>query len=165
MSTRTPTHSYTHLFTGVDAKVPLLSGSQRRYINLDNAASTPPLKAVQDAVNNFLTYYSSVHRGTGFKSQLSSHAYEVARNTVIRFVGADPQTHTCLFGKNTTEGINKLARRFPFTKERNMVLTSGLEHHSNDLPWRAVATTVHVELTKDGRLDEQDSDAKKRALR
>ena len=59
----------------------------RRYINLDNAASTPSLRAVQEAVNNFLPYYSSVHRGTGFKSQLSTHAYEQARQAVLRFCG------------------------------------------------------------------------------
>ncbi len=128
------------------------------YINLDNAASTPALKAVQKAVDDFLVYYSSVHRGTGFKSQLSTHAYERAREITLRFVGANPRVYTCIFGKNTTEAINKLARRFPFTPERNVVITSGMEHHSNDLPWRAVTHTVHVHLTPDGRLDEADFD-------
>jgi selenocysteine lyase/cysteine desulfurase len=78
----------------------------------------------------------------------------------MTFLGANPQVHTCIFGKNTTEAINKLARRFPFTPERNVVLTSGMEHHSNDLPWRGVAKTVHVSLTPDGRLDEADYEAK-----
>ena len=68
MSTNFSNHNYSHLFSGVDAVVPLLDGSKRKYVNLDNAASTPALNSVQDAVNNFLTYYSSVHRGTGFKS-------------------------------------------------------------------------------------------------
>lgn len=153
-------NNYAHLFSGVEAEVPLLDGSKSRYINLDNAASTPPLKAVQHAVNNFFTYYSSVHRGTGFKSQLSTYAYEVARETVIRFVGADPRTHTCIFGKNTTEAINKLARRYPFSKDRNMVLISAMEHHSNDLPWRSIANTVHVGLTPDGQLNMEEFDAK-----
>lgn len=153
-------NNYAHLFSGVEAEVPLLDGSKSRYINLDNAASTPPLKAVQHAVNNFFTYYSSVHRGTGFKSQLSTYAYEVSRETVIRFVGADPRTHTCIFGKNTTEAINKLARRYPFSKDRNMVLISAMEHHSNDLPWRSIANTVHVGLTPDGQLNMEEFDAK-----
>ena len=150
--------SYRSLFVGVDTQVPLLDGSERIYINLDNAASTPALSAVQIAINNFLPYYSSVHRGTGFKSQLSTHVYEEARESVMRFLSADPNDHTCVFGKNTTEAINKLARRFPFNAERNVVLISGMEHHSNDLPWRGVATTVHVALTPDGRLDEADFD-------
>ena len=101
-----------------------------------------------------MIYYSSVHRGTGYKSQLSTHVYEMARETVLEFVGADPETHICIFGKNTTEAINKLARRFPFSDKRNIVITSGMEHHSNDRPWRAAANVVHVKLTQDGRLDE-----------
>ncbi|MEJ2759722.1 MAG: aminotransferase class V-fold PLP-dependent enzyme [Anaerolineales bacterium] len=77
-----------------------------------------------------------------------------ARQITMAFVGADPATHTCIFGKNTTEAINKLARRFHFTNQRNVVLTSGLEHHSNDLPWRAnAAEVVHVGLHPDGSLD------------
>jgi selenocysteine lyase/cysteine desulfurase len=150
--------SYRDLFVGLDAKVPLLDGTLHTYINLDNAASTPALKAVQKSVDDFLVYYSSVHRGTGFKSQLSTHAYEKAREITLRFVGADTGGYTCIFGKNTTEAVNKLARRFPFTPERNVVITSGMEHHSNDLPWRAVTHTVHVRLTPDGSLDEADFD-------
>lgn len=154
---------YRRLFTGLDTLVPLLDGSQRRYINLDNAASTPAFKAVQQAVNDFLPYYSSVHRGTGFKSQLATHAYEQARATLMRFVGADPETHVCIFGKNTTEALNKLARRFPFDAQRDLVITTGMEHHSNDLPWRGVAPLIHVGLRPDGSLDEEAFDARLKA--
>jgi cysteine desulfurase/selenocysteine lyase len=153
-------NNYADIFTGVNVEVPVLGGSHKRYINFDNAASTPTLKAVQQAINDFMDYYSSVHRGTGFKSQLSTHFYEAARQSVLHFVGADPQVHTCIFGKNATEAINKLAHRFPFTSERDIVLTSGMEHHSNDLPWRAVANTIHAKLTATGRLDEPDFEAK-----
>jgi cysteine desulfurase/selenocysteine lyase len=48
-------HKYRYLFAGVDAPVPLLDGSHRSYVNLDNAASTPPLIAVQNAVTNFFS--------------------------------------------------------------------------------------------------------------
>ena len=152
------TRSYTSLFTGIDVEVPTLDGGKTRYVNLDNAASTPSLLAVQEVVNRFLNYYSSVHRGTGFKSQLSTHAYERARRAVLLFVGGDPQFHTCIFVKNTTEALNKLARRFPFTDKRDVLLTSAMEHHSNDLPWRAVAKTIHAGIKPDGRLDEDDFD-------
>lgn len=148
------------LFIGLDTKVPLLNGELAAYINLDNAASTPALRSVQKAVNEFLVFYSSVHRGTGFKSQLSTYAFEQARNIVVDFVGANPEEHTCIFGKNTTEAINKLARRFPFSPERDILLTSGMEHHSNDLPWRAVVKTIHIGLTPEGQLDETDFDEK-----
>lgn len=153
-------NNFRSLYFGLDVAVPLLDSSRRRYVNFDNAASTPAFAAVQQAVDGFMTYYSSVHRGTGFKSQLSTHYYEQARHIVLRFLGADPQEHTCIFGKNTTEAVNKLARRFPFTAQRNVVLVTGMEHHSNDLPWRAVTHTVHVALTPDGQLDEADFDRK-----
>ncbi len=146
------------LFCDTATPVPVLSGESLPYVNLDNAASTPPFLHVQETINHFLPYYSSVHRGTGFKSQLSTHAYEAARETMLHFVGANPQTHICIFGKNTTEAINKLARRFPFTPKRNIVLISQMEHHSNDLPWRAVASVEHIRLLPDGRLDEDHYD-------
>ncbi|MDI6695438.1 MAG: aminotransferase class V-fold PLP-dependent enzyme [Anaerolineales bacterium] len=154
-----PKQDFRDYFVGVDVATPTLDGSTRRYVNLDNAASTPPLRSVQQAVNDFMTYYSSVHRGTGFKSQLCTHAYEQSRQVVMDFLGANPAQHTCIFGKNTTEAINKLARRFPFTSQRNLVLTTGMEHHSNDLPWRSAAEVIHVGLTPDGQLDEAKFDA------
>ena len=155
----TPYNDYRSLFIGMDTLIPLLDGTSRCYINFDNAASTPALKAVQQSMDDFLPYYSSVHRGSGFKSQLSTFAYEQARTIVMEFVGADPNEHTCIFGKNTTEAINKLAHRLPWDGKRNMVLTSVMEHHSNDLPWRAATRLIHIKLTGDGRLDEVDFDA------
>jgi len=157
----TQTHEildFASLFDGLDIEVPTLNGGSRRYINFDNAASTPPLKAVKKSVNEFMNFYSSVHRGSGYKSQLSTHAYESARRSVMNFVGADPKYHTCIFGKNTTEAINKLARRYPFSEQRNVVITSGMEHHSNDLPWRSVAKVIHIRMTEQGKLDESEFD-------
>ncbi len=153
-------HHYQQLFIGTDVIVPTLSGKNRKYISLDNAASTPALCSVMDAINQFIPFYSSVHRGTGYKSQLSTHLYEQSRKVVLDFLGADDRTHTCIFSKNTTEAINKLSKRFPFTPGRDIVLTSGLEHHSNDLPWRAVAKTVHIRLSQEGQIDEDDFDHK-----
>jgi cysteine desulfurase/selenocysteine lyase len=162
-----PCTNFTHLFDGLDVATPLADGHKVRYTNFDNAASTPPFKAVMEAVNSFMAYYSSVHRGTGFKSQLSTHVYEQARQVVLGFVGADENTHTVIFGKNTTEALNKLAHRFPFTTERNVVITTGMEHHSNDLPWRAAAEVVHIGMTDEGRpdLDAFDAALKKYADR
>ncbi len=144
----------------VEQQVPLLDGRMRTYVNFDNAASTPPLQAVTAAVNHFLPWYASVHRGSGFKSQLATFAYEEARRVTQRFVGADPEEHVCIFGKNTTEALNKLARRLPLAPGRDTILVSMMEHHSNDLPYRAVANVVHVAVKPDGRLDEADFERK-----
>jgi selenocysteine lyase/cysteine desulfurase len=142
----------------VDQAVPRLDGSLGPYINFDNAASTPPLRAVEAAVRVFMPWYSSVHRGAGFKSQLATHAYEQARALTLRFVGADPATHVCIFGKNATEGLNKVARRLRFDQGRDVVIVTTMEHHSNDLPYRAVAHVVHAGVTPTGELDEADFD-------
>lgn len=142
---------------GVDAQVPLLDGSHRQYVNFDNAATTPALRAVYEKVNEFMTWYSSIHRGSGFKSQISTKVYEMARELVGGFVGADLNTNTVIFVKNTTEAINKLARRFPLTTD-DIVLCSLMEHHSNDLPWRGQARLFHIAVRDDGSLDEDDFD-------
>ena len=142
---------------GIDRQVPLLDGTQRQYINFDNAASTPALHDVKATLDRFLEWYSSVHRGTGLKSQVATHAYEQSREIVAEFVGADPQEYTVIFGKNTTEATNLLAQRFPWS-DGDVALVSWMEHHSNDLPYRAQAHVVHIACDAQGRLDEADFD-------
>jgi selenocysteine lyase/cysteine desulfurase len=144
---------------GVDADTPLLDGRMVPYANLDNAATTPPLLDVAEAVAEFLPYYSSVHRGSGFKSRLSTMVYDQAHEIITRFVGADAETNCVIFGKNTTDAVNKLAYRIPISDD-SVVITTIMEHHSNDLPWRHRAKCVHVDATPDGRLDEDDFDRK-----
>ncbi len=139
---------------GLDKEVPLLDGSYIRYVNLDNAASTPPLKEVVDAVTELAQFYASVHRGTGYKSRLCTEAYDTAHRIIGDFVGADLDTNTVIFGKNATEAINKVANRLP-TGDDAIVISTRMEHHSNDLPWRYHFNTVFVRTTKDGRFDEE----------
>lgn len=161
MNPTIPSHATIDLrqrIVGLDEMAPLLNGRLIPYTNLDNAASTPAFKDVMDALNQFMPYYSSVHRGTGFKSRLSTAAYDQAHEIIGRFVGANLETNTVIFGKNATEALNKLANRFPFAPDA-VVLTTQLEHHSNDLPWRNKAQAIHVKAKVDGRFDEDDFDA------
>jgi len=137
---------------GVNTQVPT-NGVKQRYINLDNAASTPPFESVLAAVDEFVPWYSSVHRGNGFKSRFSTELYEEARRIVGRFFGANPDEYVVIFGKNTTEAINKLSYRLQL-KKNDIVLISHLEHHSNDLPWRARATVKRIGLTPEGGVDQ-----------
>lgn len=138
---------------GIDNKIPLLDGSESVYVNFDNAASTPVARAVADKLNEFCPWYSSIHRGTGFKSWLSTAAYDRSHEIVGAFVGADPERDTVIFTGNTTESINKLARTIDFSGGRDTVLVSIMEHHSNDLPWRTTARTIHIPVLDDGTLD------------
>ena len=120
------------LLLGADIEVPCVDGRRRRYVNLDYAASTPVMADVWAAVEAFVPWYSSVHRGSGAKSQVSTAAFEDARDTVGRFVGAHADD-TVVFVANTTEAINVLSAALP---AGTRVLSSAVEHHSNMLPWR-----------------------------
>jgi len=116
---------------GADVEVPCADGLPRRYVNLDYAASTPVLAAVWDVIEAFVPFYSSVHRGTGAKSQISTAAYEKAREVVAGFVGAPEGS--VVFVRNTTEAVNVLANALPAGAR---VLSTPVEHHANMLPWR-----------------------------
>ncbi len=142
---------------GIDTDVPILSGQSLPYAFLDNAASTPVFKEVLETINRFMPWYSSVHRGSGFKSQIATNAYEEARETVGKFFGADKYDHVVIFGKNTTEAINKLSYRLRLTK-KDVVLISMMEHHSNDLPWRKVAEVHRIKVDETGNLVESHLD-------
>jgi cysteine desulfurase/selenocysteine lyase len=146
---------------GVDLLVPLLDGRQVPYANLDNAASTPPFRRVAQKVNEAMDFYASVHRGSGFKSLLSTHVYDKARRVVAAFVSADLSHDSVIFVKNATEAINKLANLFPF-EPGDKVLTTVMEHHSNDLPWRSKAQVIYTGLLPDGSLDVNDLETRLR---
>ena len=120
---------------GDDLEVPLVTGESRRHVNLDYAASTPPLVEVWETVRLLLPYYSSVHRGAGYKSQVSTAAYEQARATIRAFFGARPDD-TLIFTRHTTDALNLLAASLP---PGARVLTTAVEHHANLLPWRRAA--------------------------
>jgi len=117
---------------GNDVAVSCVDGRARRYTNLDNAASTPVMADVWAAVEAFVPWYSSVHRGTGAKSRVSTAAFEDARADVAAFVGARGDDRV-VFVRNTTEAINVLAAALP---EGSRVLSTPVEHHANMLPWR-----------------------------
>jgi cysteine desulfurase/selenocysteine lyase len=129
------------LIVGGATLVPTLDGTMRRYVNLDNAASTPIARPIKGKVDEFLEWYAAVHRGSGFKSQVSSLAYEQAREIVAEFVGANLTERTLIFVRNATEAINRCAGRISL-QEGDVVLTSLMEHHSNILAWRRKCSQV-----------------------
>ncbi|MHB8594297.1 MAG: aminotransferase class V-fold PLP-dependent enzyme, partial [Acidimicrobiales bacterium] len=97
---------------GDSFSVACADGAERRYVNLDAAASTSALVSVAEAVERFVPCYSSVHRGAGYKSQLSTGAYEEAREAAMGFAGrTQPDDDVAVICRNTTEAINHLAYR------------------------------------------------------
>lgn len=117
---------------GDGTEVPLATGGTVPYANLDLAASAPALQQVADRVDQLLPLYSSVHRGAGWTSQVSTRAYEASRRRVGRFLGARPDDVVVLT-RNTTDALNLLASAVP--QDAGEVLVLDIEHHANLLPW------------------------------
>lgn len=135
---------------GAGIMVPLVQGGEIPYVNLDYAASAPSLARVAARVAEVLPWYSSVHRGSGYLSLVSTSLYESARATIHRFVGAGADD-TVVFTRNTTDALNLLARSVPGEGE---VLFLDVEHHADLLPWqrrpyRCVLVGATLEATID----------------
>lgn len=132
----------------------------RRYVSFDAAASTAPLRSVVKRVEDFLPWYSSIHRGAGYKSQRSTAAYEEARDAAIAFAGRAGQDSddVAIFCRNTTEALNQLAYRLNLDKS-DVIVTTVVEHHANLLPWSRVATLRHVECGEAGTFGVEDIEA------
>ena len=135
---------------GDGVTVPCVDGGQRRYLNLDAAASTSALPAVAQRVQEFLPWYSSVHRGAGYKSRMATAAYEGARAAAMAFAGRpDDSDDVAIICRNTTEAINHLAYRLRLASD-DVVVTTVVEHHANLLPWARLCQRRFVECTPDG---------------
>jgi selenocysteine lyase/cysteine desulfurase len=130
--------------------VPCVDGVARRYLNLDAAASTSALPAVERRVAEFLPSYASVHRGAGYRSRQATAAYERARQSALTFAGrADRDGDVAIFCRNTTEAINHLAYRLRLDPH-DIVATTVIEHHANLLPWARLCDRRYVECGVDG---------------
>ncbi|MEW1957900.1 aminotransferase class V-fold PLP-dependent enzyme [Kineococcus sp. NPDC059986] len=125
---------------GADTPVPLATGGTSTYVNLDNAASAPALRAVADRVAQVLPHYASVHRGAGYLSRVSTALFEQARAEVGRFVGARPDDVVVLT-RSTTDALDLLAKAVP---AGTRVLVADVEHHANLLSWQRSARTTVV---------------------
>ena len=140
---------------GDDLEVPCVDGVSRRYVSFDAGASTSALPAVAERVQDFLPWYSSVHRGAGWKSQLATAAYEQAREAAQGFAGRAGTDDVAIICRNTTEAVNHLAYRLRFGPD-DVVVTTVVEHHANLLPWARAARCRFVECDANGRFDVAD---------
>lgn len=136
---------------GLDTPIELADGTKVPMINFDNAATTPALKAVQDAINEELKMYGSIGRSFSPKSNHSTDVYNSVRDKVLEFLTADPEFYTCFYTNSTTDGLNKLASAL-ITKKSDIVLTTRIEHHANDLSWRERCKVIYAEVDKKGRV-------------
>jgi len=107
-------------------------------VYLDNAATTQKPAKVIDAILRFYTHdCSNVHRGVHLLSERATEAYEGARIKVQRFLNAS-DWREIVFVRGATEGINLVAQSYgrQNVKLGDEILITGLEHHSNIVPWQ-----------------------------
>jgi cysteine desulfurase/selenocysteine lyase len=151
------------------AEFPALSGTVhgKPLVYLDTAASALKPRAVLDAERLFLeTDYANVHRGVHTLSQRATDAFEAARETVRRHIGA-ARSDEIVFTSGATDGINLVAYAWGGSQLQpgDVVLVTRMEHHANLVPWQLVAEQTGaqlavVELTEQGELDEADFQSK-----
>ena len=151
MNTNHPLDNIRDMILGLDTPVKLSDGRIVPAINLDNAATAPAFKQVADEIQHQMHYYGSIGRGTGQKSAHSSEIYTAGRDMIKKFLGADDNKYTVFYTGCTTDGMNKLASAL-ITSHQDMILSTRMEHHANDLPWRERARTVYAEVDSKGRL-------------
>ena len=132
----------------------------RPLVYLDNAATTQKPQQVIDTVTHFYEHdCANVHRGVHLLSQRATVAYEKARTTIKSHLGA-ADSREIVFTRGTTEAVNLVASSFvrPGLKAGDEILITGMEHHSNIVPWQLLceatgAVLKVVPITDEGELE------------
>ena len=132
----------------------------RELVYLDNAATSQKPQPVLDAiVEAYSTWNSNIHRGVHHLSQVATMKHEEARKAVAAFINAR-EAEEIVFTKGTTDAINALAFAIgeAFISKGDEIIVSGVEHHSNIVPWqmlceRKKAVLRHIPLREDLSLD------------
>ncbi len=137
----------------------------RPLVYFDNAATSQKPRQVLDVLRH---YYeadnANVHRGLHELSMRATDAFEAARARTARFLNA-ARPEEIIFTRGTTEAVNLVAQVWAaqFLKPGDVILTTGMEHHSNLVPWqlaaqRSGASLRHIPVLDDGTLDLEQLD-------
>jgi cysteine desulfurase / selenocysteine lyase len=113
-----------------------VNGNQLIY--LDNASTTQKPQIVLDALMRFYTQEcANIHRGVHYLSDRATESFETSRDTLRRFINAS-SNNEIIFVRGATEGINLVAQTYGRTHVApgDEILISGMEHHSNIVPWQ-----------------------------
>ncbi|MCB9069344.1 MAG: cysteine desulfurase [Calditrichae bacterium] len=115
---------------------------------LDNAASTQKPNVVIDTIANYYrSENANIHRGVYRLSEIASEKYEAVRETVQQFINADSEREI-IFTAGTTDSINLVAASFgqAFIKSGDEIIITGMEHHSNIVPWQLLCDRTGAKL-------------------
>lgn len=140
----------------------------RDLVYLDNAATSQKPRAVINALVDYYTgYNANIHRGIHTLAERATKAYEQTRETAQHFINA-ASTEEIIFTRGVTEGINLVASSYAktFLKKEDEIIISGLEHHSNIVPWQLACEATGAVLKVIPVLDsgELDIEAFKKLL-
>lgn len=151
----------------IRADFPILAATVRGnpLVYLDNAATTQKPRAVLDAITRYYTEYNAnVHRGVHYLSQIATQAYDEARRKAAAFLGATVDCEV-IFTRGATESINLVAHSYGrrHVLPGDEILITGMEHHSNIVPWQILckesgATLRVVPIDDDGNLIMEEFD-------
>ncbi len=136
-------------FIGLNTVYTLADGRKTKRVYLDSTASTLMMGAAYDVLEDFYDHYANSHSLLHFSAKITTLQYNWAHQRILSFLGADPEKYTCFFtGSGTTSGINRMARVLHnYRKDKDIVIISIMEHHSNDLPHRKhAAEVIHIPL-------------------
>ncbi len=139
-------------FAIVERRVRVLGGGSRELVYLDHAASTHAPRSVLAAYTEFIEHeYANVHRGTYTLSRKATERFEAAHETVAQFLKAELEHGAVCFTQNTTHALDlasHVVARLP-----GVVVTTEMEHHSNELTHRERGPVMRCRVTDSGELD------------
>ena len=125
-------------------------------VYLDNAATTQkPLSVVQTLTDYYSQLNANIHRGAHHLAAVATERYEAVRRQVQLFINAR-HSHEVVFTRGTTESINLVASSFAkrFFRGDDEVIVSGMEHHSNIVPWQLAGARLRpIPFSDQGVLD------------
>lgn len=146
----------------IRAQFPILAEKIRGkdLVFLDSAASAQKPRVVIEAMVHAMEHqYANIHRGLHWMSERTTEAYEQTRDAAARLLNARDRSEI-VFVRNSTEAINLVAHSYArtFLKPGQAVLISGMEHHSNIVPWQMLRDSHGIDLrvadiTEAGDLD------------
>jgi selenocysteine lyase/cysteine desulfurase len=155
-------------FIGLDTCYPLADGGEqvRRY--LDSSASTLMMRPALETATTYLQHYANTHTTVHTSAKITSAVMQWTHQRIVTFLHADPAHYaSILTGSGVTAAVNRIASGMAALRpERDVVLVSMMEHHSNDLPHRQHAGMVeHIPLEVEGTYaGEVDLDALEQLL-
>ncbi len=120
----------------------------RPLVYFDNGATTQTPRQVVEAMSGvYYEYNSNIHRGVHTLSNICTEAFEAARQKITTFINA-AETREVIFTRGTTEAINLMAHSFgeTYLKEGDEIIISGMEHHSNIVPWQLLQKRKGIQL-------------------